>query len=432
MSVVSPERSTSPRFVGYESNRLSAAARERDIGVDAPKSASVARVLHVINGEDYSGAERVQDSLALALPAFGFEVAFVSLKPGIFADARRSRETPHFEAAMRSKFDLRPAREVARLIRRGKFDLVHTHSARNALVGRPAAALAGAPLVHHVHCQTSTEVDQRWRTKANFLLERLSLVGAAGVIAVSPTLEAYLLARGYSRRKLWLVPNGVPTLGEPPPRQAPRGTWTVGVVAMFRPRKGIETLLTAIAIARRAGRATRLLAVGRFQSPAYEAQVKNLAHELGLDDAIEWTGFQQDVTSQLARMDVFVLPSLISEAMPMSVLEAMAAGVPVIGSRVDGVTDLIEHGESGWLVNPGQADELAHTLGMLGDGALDWTGVRRRAQERQRERFSEESMAASVARVYREILGPRRSKKRAKGATESPASDLASSLETRL
>src|SRR5437660_11751100 len=92
------------------------------------------RVLHVVNGEHFAGAERVQDLLALKLPEFGVETAFVCLKPDRFPAARRS-STALYKLAMRGRFDLRPAWQLARLIREEGFALVHTHTPRAALVG---------------------------------------------------------------------------------------------------------------------------------------------------------------------------------------------------------------------------------------------------------------------------------------------------------
>src|SRR5205085_744072 len=133
------------------------------------------RVLHVINGEDYSGAERVQDLLALALPKRGCDVGFACVKPNRFAAARQSQQTPLVSLPMRSRFDLRPIVRLAGHIRDEGWQIVHTHSARSVLLGAPAAALARVPLVHHVHCQTSTEVERRWISRTSGIVERMAL-----------------------------------------------------------------------------------------------------------------------------------------------------------------------------------------------------------------------------------------------------------------
>lgn len=252
-------------------------------------------------------------------------------------------------------------------------------------------------MIHHVHCQTSTEVSRRWLSQLNERIERLTMLGVAGIVAVSPSLERYLRRRGYRSERLWLVPNGVAT--QPWSDKDQPDTWTIGTVAMFRPRKGVETLLHAVAELRRQGLPVRLRAVGRFQTPEYEAEVKQLTASLGLTDAVDWTGFCRDVNAELARMDIFVLPSLISEAMPMSVLEAMAAGIPVVGSRVDGITDLVRDGQDGLLAAPGDSDDLAAVLARMVRGDADWRQMRHSAWQRQADRFSDASMVRHRGRL---------------------------------
>ncbi len=362
------------------------------------------RVLHVINGEHFAGAERVQDELALRLPEFGYAVSFACVKPRSFAAMRAAQDAPLVEMPMRSRFDLRPVRRLARLIRNDGYGLVHTHTPRAALVGSLAAARAGVPMVHHVHGQTSTEIKRRWMSRLAGLVERLT-VRRAKIIAVSASVARHLGNCGYSKHSIVIVPNGVPARRElSAPRVRARDEWTVGTLAMFRPRKGLETLLEAIAELRARGRNVRLRAVGGFEAPAYERQAKQFAIRLELDGAVDWPGFRRDVQAELNHMDLLVLPSLISEGMPMSLLEAMAGGVPVIGTRVDGIVDLIRDGVDGLLVKPGDSMDLAQAIEKViaCDGSSE--KLRAEAYRRQAAEFSDFSMAAGVAAVYDLLL----------------------------
>lgn len=371
-----------------------------------PAPPKTARVLHVINGEDYAGAERVQDTLGLLLPDFGYDVGFACLKPGRFAHARQARRAPVYQVPMRNKFDRSPVRRLTQLVQDEGYEIVHTHTPRTALIGAAVARRTGRPLVHHIHCQTAVEVGRRrLQDCLNLLLERWATHRAANVIAVSPSLYRYLLRRGYSSRQVRLVANGVPLRKEALACGARDGPFTLGIVALFRPRKGLEVLLRALALLRDQGVSVRLRAVGRFQSAEYERQVKQIAAAQRLDDLIEWRGFREDVMSELANIDALVLPSLVSEAMPMCVLEAMAAGVLVIGSRVDGITDLIIDGQDGLLVRPGDAADLAAAAGKIVSGEADSARLRRNALSKQRRHYSDRSLATGVAEVYREVLG---------------------------
>jgi glycosyltransferase involved in cell wall biosynthesis len=361
-------------------------------------------VLHVINGEHYAGAERVQDLLAGCLPKFGFEVGFVCVKLERFANLRQSQEAPLYDIRMRGKFDLWPARKIARIVRREGYQLIHGHTARTAMVGALASRLAGVPFVYHVHSPTSRNSNRRLADRFSALVERLSLRKAARLIAVSESLAEEMIRQGISSKRISVVHNGVPMLYEVPFRTTPRGQWILGTVALFRPRKGLEVLLDALATLRGRGYPIRMKAIGAFETPEYERAIRDQVERLGLQENIEWTGFSSDVTSELLTLDLFVLPSLFGEGLPMVVLEAMATGVPVVASAVEGVPEAIRNEQDGLLTIPGDADDLARKIAAVIDGQEDWQSLRFSALQRQGELFSDESMARGVAEVYRSVL----------------------------
>lgn len=385
---------------------------ESTLNAGQGRSASPTRVLHVINGEHYAGAERVQDLLAQRLPELGFEVGWACVKPKKFPTLRHAQQTPLVETPMRGKLDLRPVRALVGLIRRDGYQLIHTHSPRAALVGRLASAWTGLPLVHHVHGQTAIEVDRSWNFRVSAWVERRTLRGADAVIAVSPSAAAYMSSQRGAPRRVVVVPNGVPAQGPLERRCRPGERWTLGMVAMFRPRKGAEDLLHAVARLRREGLDVVIRAVGGFESPAYQSELQDLAMRLGLSRSIAWTGFSSDVPAELKQIDVLALPSVLCEGMPMVVLEAMAAGVPVIGTRVDGITDVIRDRQTGLLVNPGDPADLARSIRGLITGAVDWRILRRLAHEEHALRYSDVRMAEGVADVYRDVLAARGRAKR--------------------
>lgn len=372
--------------------------------VGAAPATSTTRVLHVINGDQYAGAERVQDLLALRLAEHGFEVGFTALKPGQFAEQRRCKNNPLVDLPMTSKFDLRPGQQAAELIRTGGYALVHTHSPRSLLVGRAAALLAKVPHVHHVHSPTIRDTSDHWTSQRNAAVEKLCLRGVARIITVSESLSYHVRLQGFGDEMVTVVPNGVPTLGPLPARPAPRDVWTLGTVALFRPRKGLETLIEAMAVLRRSGRPVRLRAVGGFESPTYEAHIRALVSRHQLEPLIEWTGFVRDVNAQLRTLDLFILPSLFGEGMPMVVLEAMASGVPVVATQVEGIPEAVRNGVDGVLARPGDANDLARAITRYVTGDVSWDALRSSAHARQATQFSDRSMATGVAEVYRQTL----------------------------
>jgi phosphatidylinositol alpha-mannosyltransferase len=361
-------------------------------------------VLHVINGEFYAGAERVQDLLAQRLPSFGFRVDFVCLKAGSFVSRRQAVDARIHECPMRFRMDPRSVSALVRLIRSEGYRIVHTHTVRTALIGGLAARLAGVPLVHHVHSPAIADTESQWRNTRNALVEGMLCRQADRVVCVSSTLESYVLERGVHPERIVTVWNGVPESGCLRPERDARDPLVIGMMALFRPRKGIETLLEAMAMVLQRGVDVRLLAVGAFENEDYHAAVLQHADRLGLTDRVIWEGFVSDVHAQIGRMHALALPSLYGEGTPMVLLEAMAAGVPVIASRVEGIPGVMRDNVDGILVQPGSARDLARAICRIASEHALIPVLGDSAQRRQRERFSDMTMASAIADVYREVL----------------------------
>lgn len=362
-----------------------------------------ARVLHVINGEHYSGAERVQDLLALRLPDEGFEVDFAAVKADRFGQYRRS--TVRLETVpMRSRIDYRAVGRLKQLIRRHGYQILHAHTPRSALVTAITARSLGLPWVYHVHSPVSLDSKRAWQVRINGMVERFCLRTASRVIVVAPSLQPYMLERGVLQSRLVCIPNGVPASDTSHTASQGDGALVLGMVALFRPRKGTEVLLEALAAAVSNGHDVKLRAIGGFETPEYEQQIRDLVEKLSLADRVEFTGFTSDVSGELAKLDAMVLPSLFGEGLPMVVLEAMAAGVPVIASNVEGSSTAIEHRTSGILVEPGSVSQLADAIGECCTGEVDLAELAACAKARHRDHFSDVTMARGMAAVYRELL----------------------------
>jgi len=366
------------------------------------------RVLHIINGEFFAGAERVQDLLAQQLPNFGDEVGFACLKNGVFGQYRRST-CPMAVLPMRSRLDMTIAARVTEHARAGGYQLIHTHTPRSALVGRSVARRLKLPLVHHVHSPTQRDTESKLRNLLNAGLEdHLVLPSADQLIAVSGSLRHYLLERGVPEAKITVVPNGVPVVSQEPAWQEPQlGQWVIGTVALFRPRKGIEVLLQALRLLLDQGLPVRLKAVGPFETPEYEASVKQLVTELGLADQVRWTGFCRDVHAEMADMQVFVLPSLFGEGLPMVVIEAMSVGIPVVASRVEGIPEVIGAEGAGIVVEPNDPASLAAGLASLVSRQVSAREISVAAHRRQAQHYSDVAMAKAVSAVYQRALSKR-------------------------
>ena len=136
------------------------------IGTDQPKwKSATGRVLHLINGEHYSGAERVQDLLAMRLPECGFQVGLACVKPDLFPKMRNATAAPLYASSMRSRSDLAAIRTLRDIIVRDEYDILHAHTPRTVMLGSLLSRWTGKPLVYHVHSpvgRDSTRKIQNW------------------------------------------------------------------------------------------------------------------------------------------------------------------------------------------------------------------------------------------------------------------------------
>ena len=169
------------------------------------------KILHIINGDHFSGAERVQDLLGQYLPHFGYKVDFVTLKPGRFTETVRGRSYRVIFFPMKNRFDMWPAIKIAKLIREGSYELVHVHTVRSAIVGALASALAGVPLVMHIHSPASNESSNWIKNKIHVWVERLVRSSVDRFVCVSDSLSMRMKMSGVPERKVKVVKNGIQT-----------------------------------------------------------------------------------------------------------------------------------------------------------------------------------------------------------------------------
>jgi glycosyltransferase involved in cell wall biosynthesis len=365
-------------------------------------------VLHVVNGEYFSGAERVQSHLGRCLPGFGVTADFASLKPGKFADMVAEKQGQWgrgYFTPMKHRFDLQVAKSICKIIDDERHDLLHAHTPRSGMIAAIASRLRGIPWVYHVHSPAARDSAKALSNRLNAWIEKLSLRTCSRLITVSGSLRQDCIASGISAEKISVVHNGVPSIR--PARTAtpsPGGRWVMGMIALQRPRKGLEFALDAIAKVRADGHDVVLRIIGPYESEAYRQSIEDQIDRLTLHDAIEQIGFTEDVSAELAKLDAMLLPSLFGEGLPMVVLEAMAAAVPVIATRVEGTPEAVTHGVEGLLAQPRDAESLAQAISELVTGKYDWTEMSEAAFATHAKKFSDTAMAGGIAEVYRRVL----------------------------
>jgi glycosyltransferase involved in cell wall biosynthesis len=300
---------------------------------------------------------------------------------------------------------------VARLagrLRRIRPDLVHTNSLKAALYGGVAARLAGVPVVWHVRDRIAPDY---LGGPAAALVRALSRVLPDAVIANSATTLATLPV---SRRRpgLWrVVPSPVPA--GPLERVArPGGPLHVGMVGRLAPWKGQHVFLEAFARAFPTGPERAAVIGGAlFGEEDYEASLGRDAARLGIAERVELRGHRLDMAGELAHLDVAVHASVAPEPFGQVVVEAMAAGLPVVAAAAGGPAEVVTDGVDGILVPPGDIEGLAGALRRLA-GDADLRDRLGRAGRARAVAFRPEAVAASVMELYREVLAQRPARRR--------------------
>jgi glycosyltransferase involved in cell wall biosynthesis len=355
------------------------------------------KIAHLVIGGDVAGGQLVALRLARAARARGDEVSFVAPEQGSFTELAAKEGFAVDLLPLRRSFQLAGAWRLARLLRRRRIDVLHTHTlaAANAL-SRLAGAAARVPVVSHLHIENHFRPSTR-RVLAG--LDNVTARLAAGLVAVSEDTKRAYERQGYPRGRIEVVYNGVdvPANGASPHNEPAR----IGEVARLCDVKGQRELLHAVAQIPEA----RLVLAGRDleQGGAFQAALEHESDRLGIRDRVEF-GFHEDVPALLETLDVVALPSW-TEGLPMVLLEAMARARPVVATPVGGTPELVTDDETGLLVPPRDPQALADALRRV----LDDPDLARRLGEAGRarvaERFSADEQARRVLAIYDDVAG---------------------------
>jgi len=358
------------------------------------------------------GAETVVRAIATGLPRRGIDPTVVCLRgPGEIGEQIASEGIPLI-AGLRGRGGSAAAllRCVTLMRRTGPAALLCLDHHDAIALGVTAArwvSLAGRALAVH-----STGL---WGRPGSFnRSDRIFLGGFGAIVAVARTHRDYLIAKeGVPAERVVVIHNGVDPERFRPPSQdertrarrelgIPEDAYVAVIVAALRPEKNHPMLIRAAARLRRADRPFILLVVG--EGGEGDA-LRRLAGSLDLGETVRFLGRRPDVPEVLAAADLSVLCSHpVVETFPLSVLESMACGLPVVATAVGSVPEMIEDGSTGVLVPPGDEDALTEAVDGLG---LD-PSLRREMGARARslvvERFSEETMIDSYARMLRGLV----------------------------
>jgi glycosyltransferase involved in cell wall biosynthesis len=363
------------------------------------------RVMFVCPNLETGGAERQWAILILGLFEQGFDLSVMTLDGrGAYFDELRARGVPTGFAALRHRADPVGLARAAWL-GRARSSTVVTFSLSAHVVGHVLARRHGAAHVVTEHAVAELVPTRRHQR----LLIRPIRPRASSVVAVSASQVEYLVSEGYPRDAIRVIPNGVAT--DPPvrDREAVRaelgvepGDFLAVLMAWLRPEKRAAAFVEQVTAARSVEPRVKGLVVG--DGSDYEAVARAAAQSGG---AVRMLGGRADAVDIMHAADVVCLTS-VTEALPMSVLEAMSVARPVIATRVGGVPEAVEDGKTGILIPPDRVSEVAPALVSLARDPARANRLGSAGRARQQQLFSSEAMTRGYADLLTDLARDRR------------------------
>lgn len=362
-------------------------------------------ILHVDTEHAWGGGQAQLVELCRYLKQRGHQQLVACPPDAVLRTVLQAEGIAACDLSARNDLDLRAAWRLRRLLRAHDFAIVHFHTARaHSLTpwlprrrGRAARFVVSRLMDYRPH----------WRPRVRYLYNRC----VDGVIAISQAIVDVLCAVGVDAARVRLIYLGIdcsPFDDIGAQREAVRREWgamaedlVIFTAAVLTPRKGHAVLLDAFAQLLREGRRVRWVICGT--GPLRET-LERRAQELDVARAVTFTGFSAAVPRLLAGADVFVLPSL-HEGLGIAAIEAMAAGLPVIASRVGGLAEIVVDGETGILVPAGDAAALAAAIRRVAADPAWAHAAGQRGRTRALARFTSAATAQAVEAYYYELLG---------------------------
>lgn len=368
---------------------------------------SVRRVLHVIDSLHLGGAQEVVLNLATCgSPRYRHEVATLH-GHGIYWDRLREAGVTVHSLSPHKYFPLYLATLPALLIAR-RPHILHCHLIPSNILAKPLGALLGVPLIlNHDHTNDPSRIDNKLLLALDTTTNRL----ARHIIAVAGACRDFLIQHeSVPPEKITLVPNAIDlrrfspgTVGRRESRAAlglpPEGPVIAGV-GRLNPQKNFSLFLEIAAAIAPKFPEVRFLLAG--EGPE-ESMLREKVNALGISDRVVFAGYVPDTRRVYVAADVLLMPSRF-EGLPMTLLEAMAMGLPVVASKLDGIAEVIADGEEGFLVESGDAPSFVERIArLLGNSALA-SRFSSNARAKIEARFSVERMTSAVEEIYERFL----------------------------
>jgi glycosyltransferase involved in cell wall biosynthesis len=356
-------------------------------------------------GKEWRGGQRQSLFLAKELKRRGLPFFFIVQPESPLHQKACEAELPVLPFKMRNEFDLPAILRLAWAMKRKKCLLVHFHDAHSVAVGSVAASLAKVPFRI-----ITRRVD--FPLKRNYFSRRKYMKNVDVIIAISEGVKKVLVEGGVNPVNIEVISSGIDfsSFEEDSLALASKDylhrefsfavdDYLVGIVAHLADHKGHQYLIQATKILKKQAPKIKTIIVG--EGPL-SMELDRQAKELDVEDIIFFLGFREDVPKILSSLDLFVLSSHL-EGMGSSLLDAMASRLPVVATNVGGIPEVVIHGETGLLVPPRNPSALARAILRLYSDKTLASRLGQKGYELVHRKFSAESMADKVVRLYEKI-----------------------------
>jgi glycosyltransferase involved in cell wall biosynthesis len=361
------------------------------------------RILLICSARQLGGGERHLADLANGLAGRGHGV-FAAVIPSspLLAELSAVPKQNIAELPMRNSLNIASRTKVARFVREHEIEIVHAHVARDYPLAAFVARRAGARLVLTRHVLFPLN-----------RIHRLTLRHTARIIGVSQAVVEVLRARGiFHPDRIVLIHNGIDVDRFAKGREdvarhelSANQKLRVGMVGHLAPIKGQEDYIRAAALVCDQRADVEFIIAGEDKSPngEHRRRLDELINSLSLNQQVRLIGWVEDVSTLLPTLNLFVSPSR-SEPFGLSIVEAMAARVPVVSTMSEGAQEIIEDNRTGRLIPIGDVEALASAIDGLLSDPEERVRLSNNAERAARQRFSLEGMLSATEQVYREAL----------------------------
>jgi glycosyltransferase involved in cell wall biosynthesis len=354
------------------------------------------KILHIDPEKNWGGGEVQVFGLLTYLAGKGHQNHLSTHPHGKLCEQSRVLPIRAFPLTVRNELDVRAVPKLRRLIRYEKYDIVHFHTKR-----AHALSLWLPHGVNRPRYIVTRRMD--YPQARNWYTRCLYNTSVDAVIAISGPIADVLIKAGVDANRIRIIHSGIDSsrfAASGYEQTSHAGAPIIGTVSHLEQRKGHRYLLEAAQLLKGQGYAFKLTFAGHG---SLQQQLEEMSQSLGLAQEVSFLGFVSDVPKFLAGLDIFVLPSLY-EGLGVAALEAMAAGKAVVASRVGGLSELIKESETGLLVPPGNAQELAAAIAKLLQDKNLRSVFEQKAAARVRDEFTMQQMAKKTEDCYYETL----------------------------